>query len=77
MKRERERQDEKWGGPAHDDTHSIREWVSYIVAYLGKAVNRESGWGADSVLARKILIKVAALAVAAVESMLRREYDGT
>ncbi len=27
---ERQRQDKKWGGPAHDDQHSIREWSRLI-----------------------------------------------
>ncbi len=68
-------QDEKWGGEAHDDKHSIRDWVTYLVAYLGRIVSRENKWGADSPLARKLFIDVAALAVAAVEAIDRRNLD--
>jgi hypothetical protein len=71
----REYQDEKWGSAAHDDKHSIRDWVTYLVAYLGRIVSRENKWGADSPLARKLFIDVAALAVAAVEAMDRRHLD--
>lgn len=69
---ERSRQDEKWGGEGHDDKHSVRDWVTYIMAYLGRIVSRENKWGADSKLARKLFIQVAALAVAAVEALDRR-----
>lgn len=58
---ERARQDAKWGGAAHDDQHNTGEFVQFIWQRLhGNATTR------------KDLIQIAALAVAAVESMDRR-----
>ncbi len=71
IERERNRQDEKWGGPKHDDTKGVRDWVSYIVVYLGKAVDNDSKWGRDLSISRIGLVKVAALCVAALESFDR------
>lgn len=58
IKQERERQDRKHGGPAHDDNHTAAEWFSFIQAQ-GRYPYRIS------------LIRIAALAVAAVESFDR------
>jgi len=63
---ERTRQDEKWGGPEHDDEHSIDDWECFILEHL----NRVQGY--DDAHGRKQLIRVAALAVAAIESLDRR-----
>jgi hypothetical protein len=66
---EREYQDQKWGGPQHDDTHSAHDWVTYIVKYLGKW----QAWPAFSMYDfRRSMVKVAALAVAAIEWADRR-----
>jgi hypothetical protein len=63
---ERAYQDAKWGGPDHDDDHGEEEWFDYIEEYAqgyrGKTRNLSS---------RARLIAIAALAVAAVESMDR------
>lgn len=59
VKNERVRQDAKWGGPSHDDTHVNFEWCDYILEHNRKA--KSSEW-------RKRMIEVAALAIAAVES---------
>ena len=69
---ERLKQDEQWGGPEHDDQHSVRDWVTFIVAYLGAGVNRDSDWGRKLSISRYALIQVAALTVAAVEAFDRR-----
>ena len=69
---ERERQDKQWGGKKHDDTHDIRTWVSYIVDFLGRTVNKEASWGYNLKVARTAFIKVAALCVAAIESIDRK-----
>ena len=69
---ERKHQDEKWGGPEHDDKHGIRDWLSFIVVYLGKGVNRDAEWGRKLSISRYALIQVAALCVAAVEAFDRR-----
>jgi hypothetical protein len=63
---ERKHQDRQWGGAAHDDTHSVLEWGSYICyqeAKLGGQISVRE--------ARERFIKIAALAVAAVESIDR------
>ena len=57
---ERARQDAKWGGPAHDDQHTPAEFAGFIRDRLGYSPTR------------KDFVQIAALAVAAVESMDRR-----
>jgi hypothetical protein len=65
---ERRRQDAKWGGPVNDDTHSIYDWWGFIMqrcvgyAYPGGKIHE-----------RRDLIEVSALAIAAVESMDRKQ----
>lgn len=64
---ERVRQDAKWGGPAHDDTHTLFEWWGFIRRRMvGRAVPD------GKALERRDMIQVAALAVACVESMDRK-----
>jgi len=65
---ERAWQDLKWGGPAHDDTHTVQEFVGFIHEHAEKAI--APGTSADDTCRR--LIEVAALGVAAVESIRRR-----
>lgn len=68
--RERERQDEKWGGPSHDDQYTTADFVRFIIDYAGWARMMASFLSADK--ARRRLIQVAALAVAAIESLDRQ-----
>lgn len=65
---EREYQDEKWGGEVYDDTHHSHDWFAFIVGYAGKGYS----WPIDLANFRKCMVKVAALAVAAVEWADRR-----
>ncbi len=59
---ERKYQDEKWGGPAHDSTETEANWADYITEYaLGEG--RAAGYDF-----RTRMVKVAALAVAALEA---------
>ena len=67
---ERKRQDHKWGGPEHDDKHSTAEFVQWIEDYAGWARMKSSMLSHDK--ARDKLLDVAALAVAAVESIDRK-----
>jgi len=63
---EREKQDQQWGGRHHDDAHSIEDWLRYMAQQGAKLVfNRPK-------LCRERFIKIAALAVAAVESIDRK-----
>jgi hypothetical protein len=63
---ERSRQDQQWGGPGHDDEHDAADWREFIkkqagrISYLRLANPRDC------------FIKIAALAVAAIESIDRR-----
>ena len=67
---ERERQDAKWGGAAHDDEHSTAEFVQLIEDYAGWA--RTMAGMNSYEKAENRLTQVAALACAAVESSRRR-----
>jgi hypothetical protein len=67
---ERTRQDAQWGGAAHDDALPIDEFVRLITDYAGWA--RVKAREGSRVEARQRLVQVAALAVAAVESLDRR-----
>lgn len=68
---ERARQDEKWGGAEHDDGHETAVFVQLIEDYAGWARVMAGMNSPDK--ARRRLIQVAALAVAAVESIDRKE----
>jgi beta-xylosidase len=67
---ERFAQDSKWGGAAHDDTHSRHDWIDLIDHHLDRCIGLVNNH--DHVGYRKQLIRVAALAVAAVESFDRK-----
>jgi len=58
---ERLHQDEKWGGPEHDDEHKQGDWGEFLL-FRAEDLAAERG---DH---RRLLIEVAALAVAAIES---------
>jgi len=71
---ERVYQDSKWG-LAFDDDNTVNDWVAYIAQYAGNAI------ADDPQTQRKMLLKVATLAVAALEAFERnngfskRHYD--
>ncbi len=69
---ERLMQDTQWGGPEHDDQHTYFDWRTFIYKQLtnGSMTMNEAEQ-------RRCLIKVAALAVAAVESMDRKSGPPT
>lgn len=64
IQREREHQDAQWGGPEHDDQHTGYDWLEFIEYQTGK-INDPPSY-------REGLIKIAALAVAALESYDRK-----
>lgn len=68
--KERERQDAKWGGPKHDDTHTLCDWAVFIFERMKRMMNYH---GAADPMDRKNLIQIAAIAVAAVESIDRTQ----
>lgn len=66
IKEERQLQDRKWGGPTYDDKHSLGDWAHLIeqrTATLYRAPEHK--------VAEQELIEVAALAIAALESLWR------
>jgi len=63
IKTERVRQDSKWGGATHDDAHNSHDWITFITKQLGKGVIHPF----DAPTYRRQMVKVAALAVAAIE----------
>lgn len=67
---ERTRQDAQWGGAERDDGLPIPAFVQLLVDYAGWA--RVKAREGSMVEARQRLVQVAALAVAAVESIDRR-----
>lgn len=70
---ERIAQNTKWGGPIHDDANTINDWVATLARHCGLAASdaREI----DAVRFRKQMIRVAALAIAAVESADRQKRN--
>ncbi len=79
IKEERGRQDAQWGGPDHDDTHALWNWIIYIRGHnkaAGKLMLQERPVHDFAPAAveqfRKQMVRVAALAVAAIESVDRR-----
>jgi len=62
----RERQDVLWGAE-HDDQNTLNDWVTWIMIYAGQAARMDSTpWKQ-----RDKMLKVAALATAAIESFDR------
>jgi len=75
---ERERQDGLWGD-SFDDRNTLNDWCAYLMIYAARAAGMENvGKVAEQRLA---LLKVASLAVAAIETLDRngkfaaRHYD--
>lgn len=66
---ERARQAAEWGGAAHDDGHDPFDWLLYLSKHLTKA----SAFARSPDGYRRQLVRVAALAIAAVESRDRVE----
>lgn len=67
---ERERQDRQWGGASHDDEHSIDDWRRLRLGFEGKAFRAQTYEEA-----RAQVVKIAALAVAQLESLDRRAEE--
>jgi hypothetical protein len=66
IRAERAKQDEQWGGPEHDDMHTSLEWMHYRRKFevrVGMSHTRER--------VREQLVKIAALAVAQIQSIDR------
>ncbi len=66
---ERQRQDEKWGGPEHDDLHTTADFAQLAQDYAGWARVMSGMGSADK--AQRRMLQVAALALADVERAMR------
>ena len=64
IQEERERQSKNWGGAQHDDQHTPNDWIAFIAYHAGRGSYRSNF--------RTQMVKVAALAVAAIEAWDRR-----
>lgn len=63
IRAERRRQDKTWGGPGHDDHHRAEAWNDYRRKFERRVLNDREY--------RESLVKIAALAVAQIESFDR------
>ena len=69
--KERARQDEKWGGPDHDDHHSIDDWVRFICNHASNSEYYAEY--PDQGSSREELIETTALCLASLESIDRKK----
>ena len=69
---ERRRQDKIWGGPEHDDNHESSDWAGFISQRSSEMEVASQG----RIRERELFLHIAALAVAALES-LDRKYNGS
>ena len=78
---ERAEQDKEWGGPGHDDQHTYPDWLRFIRHQLGSIMIIPGGKpdfnaamrDPNNLLAfERRMVKVAALAMAAVQSARRK-----
>ena len=70
IRRERDRQDVKYGWPDHDDGHYPGDWCLILSKYLGSAAAETIDAEPDAAF-RDNMIKIAAVAIAATQSLDR------
>lgn len=70
IENERIMQDSAHGGHTNDDQHTPNDWCAILVRHLGLACNDEGIHEAERY--RRQMIRVAAVAVAAIESFDRK-----
>ena len=74
---ERSAQDKQWGGPEHDDTNSCWNWILYILSHARAGGAKVRGVPAMKDIPEALhlfryqMVRVAALAIAAIESVDR------
>jgi len=73
---ERLYQDNEWGGSKHDDTHFTYDFLDFIEKQRHKCWNQiaHNDPVKGYMYSRKSLVNIAALCVAAIESMDRKYY---
>lgn len=67
IRMERYRQDEKWGGASHDDTHTMADWIRFIQQKI--SLIRAS---VDGGYQRQKFVVIAALCAAAIQACDRK-----
>lgn len=72
IRAERERQDMQWGGPEHDDEHAPADWLHFIDKQSTEGFLDDELGEQEPGSYRMRLVKIAALAVAAIESHDRK-----
>jgi hypothetical protein len=72
IRKERMAQDREHGGPEHDDALSQWQWVALLTRHVGLAVC-DGAPLANSGRCKRQMVCVAALAIAAIQSMERQE----
>jgi hypothetical protein len=73
---ERHLQDLQWGGPANDDLRDVDDWLQYIALQgrkMAEDIMQCTEWTEAQKVSRQRFIKIAALCVAAVQSLDRKE----
>lgn len=73
ISRERAAQDEQWGGKTHDDSHERFEWLDWIHKQESRAFDVFDKPAAFE----SRMVKIAALAIAAIESSRRQRPNLT
>lgn len=69
---ERDAQDKEWGGHGHDDRHHPGEWIEFIHHQTRRIMEHDWYGPVNEAAIRQRWVKIAALAVAALESSDRR-----
>lgn len=70
---ERKRQDAQWGGADHDDTHLMTDWIEYIekqIESIERAIFIDGSIASEAEYESR-MVKIAAIAVAAIRSRQR------
>ena len=70
IRQERDRQDEQYGGPDHDDNHYPGDWCLILMKYHGRGAAVTIDTQPDATF-RASMMKLAAVAVAATQSFDR------
>jgi len=81
VEEERIAQDKEWGGAAGNDNNDCYDWVAFLTKHLGKAVLYKSRNASNHTTERERvfryqMVRVAALAVAAIEWADRQKREG-
>jgi hypothetical protein len=74
--KERDKQDGKYGGPEHDDGHVPNDWIALITGYAGESAAypacSKTLTVTDKMRFTRGMLRVAAVAIAAIESVDRQ-----